>query len=381
MDLSANGKLLCSMRKARGMTQKQVAEKLGVMPKTVSKWETGHGFPDTSLLADLSRVLGVSVDSLLSGALSPNPEEVGNFKKIRFYVCPHCGSMMQGMGECRLSCCGVPMEPLKASENTAGHRIKVERVEDDFYITFEHEMTKEHYISFVSYVSCDRVLTVKLYPEQDCSARFPVMYGGKFYYYCSSHGLFGFDERGETYSSAETASLTALVSAFSRAYVNEHSNTCMYRDALAKKLFSPEEYLQMEQFMSMGGNSAAEYVYTNLAPTPLARSRYCEDSLNTAVMTGTSQYVVFDFADSHLFSSDAAQVMNMLAMAEKSGEPMQSCFGYGELEKMLEKHSFLIYEFLNCEEIQDRYFTECNNEMTAFENVNFAQAVLYNKNN
>lgn len=86
---------------------------------------------------------------------------------------------------------------------------------------------------------------------------------------------------------------------------------------------------------------------------------------------------MFDFGDSHLFSSEVPRVKSMLAMAEQSGEPMKSCFGYSELEKMLETCGFLIYEFLNREEIQDRFFAD--SEMTAFENVNFAQAVLFKK--
>lgn len=48
MNLRKNGKLLCDLRKAKGMTQKEVDDKLGIVPKTVSKWETGHGFPDVS---------------------------------------------------------------------------------------------------------------------------------------------------------------------------------------------------------------------------------------------------------------------------------------------------------------------------------------------
>lgn len=190
MDLNNNGKLLCTLRKSKGMTQKQVAEQLGVLPKTVSKWETGHGFPDTSLLADLSEVLGVSIDVLLSGELSPNSADMGNFRKMMFYVCPNCGSIMHGVGKSRIFCCGKQLPPLKESEENDEHRISVERIENDFYITFDHEMSKEHYISFVSYVACDRLFTVKLYPEQDASARFPLMYGGKIYYYCNKHGLF-----------------------------------------------------------------------------------------------------------------------------------------------------------------------------------------------
>lgn len=484
MNLSKNGELLCNLRKSKGMTQKQVAEKLGVLPKTVSKWETGHGFPDTSLLAELAQILGVGVDTLLAGALSRNPEEVGNFRKIRFYVCPHCGSFMNGVGECQISCCGKQLEPLEAKPADPGHNITIGEVENDYYITFEHEMSKEHYISFIAYAACDRVLTVRLYPEQDSSARFPRLYGGKFYYYCSEHGLFESDA-GRKALPAGNASLTALMSAFSRAYVSRNSECLVFRDDVAERMLSPEEYSRLEKFISANG-SVKDYVYTNLAPTPLARSRFCEDSLETAVMTGTSQYVilgcgldtfefrtprhdirifeidrqaeiqdrlmrirhaglespdnvryiaadlskeslrsvlerqgfdsgkktffsclgllyyltvdevsrlfesisefaavgstvVFDFADSHLFSSDVPRVRNMLAMAEKSGEPMKSCFGYGELEKLLEKHDFLIYEFLNRDEIQDRFFEGCGNEMSAFECVNLAQAVLFRK--
>ena len=125
MNLCDNGRLLLNLRKAKGMTQKQVAEKLGVLPKTVSKWETGHGFPDTSLLTELARQFSVSTDTLLSGALSTNAEEVGNFSKIRFYVCPHCGSIMHGVGECQLSCCGKQLEPLTAAKSNDEHKLAV----------------------------------------------------------------------------------------------------------------------------------------------------------------------------------------------------------------------------------------------------------------
>lgn len=482
MNLCNNGKLLCSLRKAKGMTQKQVADGLGVQPKTVSKWETGHGFPDTSLLADLAELLGVSVDTLLSGALAHNATEVGNMTRTSFYVCPHCGSFMQGNGKMKLSCCGKTLMPLTASTEGGEHTLTVGNVENDYYITFDHEMSKEHYISFVAYVACDRVLTVKLYPEQDSSVRFPRLYGGKLYYFCSRHGLFEYDPAGDQPKTAGKASLTALMSAFSRAYVSDNCGDPVFRDEFAGKLFSPQEYRRIESLIAEGGRNVRDYVLSELAPTPLARSRFCEESLAAAVLTGTVQYVVlgcgydmtgfgsgsrifaidresvirdrlerihraglevpgnvtyipaelphdslrgvleangfdcgrktffsclglmyyltpeevsalfgeisgfaapgstvvFDFADSHLFSSEVPRVKNMLDMAEKSGEPMKSCFGYGELEKMLEAHSFLIYEFLNRDQIQSRYFN--GSEMTAFEHIDFAQAVLYNTN-
>ena len=190
MDLNKNGKLLCDLRKAKGLTQKQVADKLGVVPKTVSKWETGHGFPDVSTVSALADILGVSEKTILSGDLEQNLEEAGNMKRTKFYVCPCCGSFMQGTGSSQVVCCGKQLEALKAVSADDEHIINISEIEDDYYIEFNHEMTKEHYISFVSYVRFDRVLTLKLYPEQDSAVRFSKMYGGKIYFYCSKHGLF-----------------------------------------------------------------------------------------------------------------------------------------------------------------------------------------------
>ena len=190
MDLIKSGKLIRDLRKARGLTQKQVADRLGILPKTVSKWETGHGFPDVSTLSDLAGVLGVSEKTILSGGLPENPEEAGNMKKTKFYVCPCCGSFMQGLGNSQVVCCGKPLKPLTARAADNEHCMTVSEAEDEHYIEFAHDMTKEHYISFVSYVRFDRVLTVKLYPEQDAAVRLPRMYGGKLYFYCNKHGLF-----------------------------------------------------------------------------------------------------------------------------------------------------------------------------------------------
>ena len=190
MNLSKNGKLLCDLRKAKGLTQKQVADKLGIVPKTVSKWETGHGFPDVSTVSALADILGVSEKTILSGDLEQNLESANNMKRTKFYVCPDCGSFMQGTGNSQVVCCGKQLEALTAVSADDEHTISISEIEDDYYIKFNHEMTKEHYISFVSYVRFDRVLTIKLYPEQDCTVRFPKMYGGKIYFYCSKHGLF-----------------------------------------------------------------------------------------------------------------------------------------------------------------------------------------------
>lgn len=190
MDLIKSGKLLCDLRKAKGMTQKQVADALGVLPKTVSKWETGNGFPDVSVISTLADVLGVSERALLSGNPKCNMQEVGNMKRTKFYVCPQCNSIMQGTGECRLICCGKPVEPLQSRAADDAHHVMITEIEDDYYIEFDHEMTKAHYISFVACVGMDRVLTVRLYPEQAAAVRFPKAFRGKLYFYCNDHGLF-----------------------------------------------------------------------------------------------------------------------------------------------------------------------------------------------
>lgn len=190
MDLSKSGKLIRNLRKSKGMTQKDVADILRVEPKTVSKWETGRGFPDVSYISGLADIFGVSEKILLSGNLIKNTEEVGNMKKIKFYVCPHCGSIVWGTGKYEIVCCGNKLDFLKAEDLQAEHNVKISEIENDFYIEFNHEMSKEHFMVFAAYVTADRVLVMRLYPEQDSAVRFPKMYGGILYYYCNKHGLF-----------------------------------------------------------------------------------------------------------------------------------------------------------------------------------------------
>lgn len=172
------------------MTQRQVAERLGIQPKTVSKWETGHGFPEVSMLSRLADVLGVSERMLLAGHLTENREEAGNMKRTKFYVCPTCHGILQGTGEGQIICCGKPVAPLTPQPTDEAHGVRISAIEDDYYIELDHEMEKDHFIRFVAYVGYDRVLTVRLYPEGNAAIRFPKMHGGKLYFCCSRHGLF-----------------------------------------------------------------------------------------------------------------------------------------------------------------------------------------------
>lgn len=189
MDCNKVGNLIFNLRKEKGMTQRQLADIMNISDKTISKWERGLGCPDISLIGELSEVLGVNIEKILLGKLEPNDVDGGNMKRIKFYICGNCGNILTSTGEAEVSCCGrklIPLIPKLADED---HQINVEVVEDDFYITFKHEMTKLHYISFVAYVSVDRVLLIKLYPEQGSEVRFPKMHGGKIYFGCTQHGV------------------------------------------------------------------------------------------------------------------------------------------------------------------------------------------------
>lgn len=295
-------------------------------------------------------------------------------------------------------------------------------------------------------------------------------------------------------------SITALMSAFGRAYHVEHTNQPIFADRKARELMTDEEYNMIAAYILTGidffapdkkgsfANKEEALTYLvnmQIAPTPLARAAFCEGALQTAMRTGTQQYVilgagmdtfafrepeflrkydvyevdhpltqedkkrrihragwtvpdklhfvpvdftkddlcakllsagfspkkktffswlgvsmyldrdsiddmlqniaalaadgsglVFDYADEGLFQSDVKRVQNMLAMAKAGGEEMKSCFDQISLERMLSEHSFLVYEHLNCTDIQKRYFFERTDWLSAFEHIHYAHAVL-----
>lgn len=189
MEQDSIGKLILRLRREKGLTQRELAEELHVTDKTVSKWECGQGWPDVSLFPALSAALNVRVDSLLAGKLSPNSADGGNMKKVRFYVCPTCGNILTSTGPAEPACCGRRLEPLTPRPCDEAHRLTFERLDGQLYVTFSHEMTKEHYLRFVAYVDWDRLLLVRLYPEQGGELSLPELHGGRFYIGCSRDGL------------------------------------------------------------------------------------------------------------------------------------------------------------------------------------------------
>lgn len=297
----------------------------------------------------------------------------------------------------------------------------------------------------------------------------------------------------------DKASMTALMSLFARAYYSQMSKRPIFLDTVSKKMMTDDEYKTSATYILGGidffaperkrsfksvGEMLNYLVYTQIAPTPIARARYCENRIKNSLLTGTWQIVilgagydtfafrqpdvamnykifevdhpktqkskinriqqgglsipsnlifvsvdfskdnllealtnagfdktkktffswmgvsyyltideinnllesinqlssdgstlVFDFADENLFSSNVKRVQNMIAMAEVAGEPMKTCFTYKELELLLEKHNYLIYELLTSTDIQNQMFNHHEKDFSAFEHISYVCAV------
>lgn len=189
MNVYVTGNTIKQLRESNGLTQAELAQKIGVSSKTISKWETAKGFPDISLLEPLACVLRVSVSELLSGDTIINQNKSANMLRSKLYVCPICGNVIHTMGETVISCCGITLPALDAEDTDEEHRISIEDVEDEKFVTVHHPMTKTHYISFLAYVTSDKFQMVKLYPEGNAACRFRFRGPGFLYLYCNHHGL------------------------------------------------------------------------------------------------------------------------------------------------------------------------------------------------
>ena len=207
MDNYVTGAVIRALREKQNMTQEELAQKICVTGKAVSKWETGRGFPDIGLLENLGKALGVSVIELLSGESITNRNKACNMARGNFYVCPVCGNIIHTTGEAVISCCGITLpalepEPLEAenpeadpleaetNETVEGHAIRIERIEDEYFVSLNHPMTKDHYISFLAALSDQGLQLVKLYPEGSAQARFKIAGVRRIYACCRLHGLF-----------------------------------------------------------------------------------------------------------------------------------------------------------------------------------------------
>ena len=190
MNTYVTGATIRQLREVKNMTQAELADRIGVSSKTISKWETAKGLPDISLLQPLAQALGISVIELMNGEHIINKNISANMLRSKFYVCPICGNAIHALGNTVVSCCGITLPALDAEEADKDHAMSIKNVEDEHFITIHHPMTKAHSISFVAYVSSDRIQSVKLYPEGNAQTRLQLRGTGVLYWHCNHHGLF-----------------------------------------------------------------------------------------------------------------------------------------------------------------------------------------------
>lgn len=193
MNQYVTGAIIRELREKNHLTQSELAEKLFVSDKTISKWETAKGYPDISLLEPIATAFGISVTELLSGTAISNMNVSANMLRSQFYVCPVCGNVIHSMGELSVSCHGIQLMPEQAEYANEDHKILIERIEDEYYVQIEHEMSKKHYISFIAALSSDGLQVIKLYPESIAETRLKIRGVKKIYCFCNRDGLFYID--------------------------------------------------------------------------------------------------------------------------------------------------------------------------------------------
>jgi len=209
MNQYVTGAVIKEIREKKNLTQAELAKRLCVSDKTISKWETGKGYPDISLLEAIAKVFEISVTELISGNAVNNVNVSANMLRSHFYVCPVCGNVIHSMGEAVIHCHGILLTPCQAEDTDEEHMVFIERIEDEYYIRIEHDMTKQHYISFIAALSSDKIQMVKLYPEGNAEARVKINGVKKIYFYCNRDGLFsinvvkGIDDRQTSYDDIE----------------------------------------------------------------------------------------------------------------------------------------------------------------------------------
>lgn len=190
MNQYVTGTIIKILREKNHLTQVQLAEKLMISDKTVSKWETAKGYPDITLLQPIANAFHISVTELLSGNAINNSNVSANMMRSKFYICPICGNVIHSVGEAVISCHGIALTPCDAEQPDEKHAIIIEKSDDEYFIRINHDMTKNHYISFIAALSFNNLQLTKLYPEGNAEARFKINGVNRIFFYCNQDGLY-----------------------------------------------------------------------------------------------------------------------------------------------------------------------------------------------
>lgn len=182
MNAQKTGSLILEARTKLNMTQKELAEKINVSEKAVSKWENGRGCPDITILPSLSKVLQIDIESILRGDLSKNKSKGGNMQRLKIYRCPDCGNIITSTNQIDLSCCGHTLKELIPEDEADSSIIKsVEESDSQFFVTFKSPMTKTDYIAGIVTLAYDRTTVIPMFAEQEPSVTLPQISGVKIF--------------------------------------------------------------------------------------------------------------------------------------------------------------------------------------------------------
>lgn len=189
MSNEKTGLLIRRLRLEKNMTQKALGSILNVTEQAVSKWERGMGLPDVSLLPILAECLEVNLNDMLLGKLNENDSEVSLLKEIHFYICPSCENLIFSAKEAKITCCGRSVSESFAHEAMEDEKMRIEEVENDWYVTSGHPMRKDDYISFSAFFTNGRLEVTTHYPEWNYELRIPRTSGGALYWFSKKGGL------------------------------------------------------------------------------------------------------------------------------------------------------------------------------------------------
>lgn len=146
--------------------------------------------PEVAVIPALAGALQVDVSALLRGSLKENSRSNGNLRNMDFYVCPECGNLLFSTDGADISCCGRKLQAMKPVKAAPEDQLVAGPVETELFVTSAHEMTREHYISFVAILNGDTFAMKKQYPEWGLETRLPYYAHGTLVWYCTEHGLF-----------------------------------------------------------------------------------------------------------------------------------------------------------------------------------------------
>ena len=110
-------------------------------------------------------------------------------KQTRYFVCPQCGELTLCTGNAQVSCCGRTLQPLTPQKAQPEQRLQIEQVEDEWFVSSDHPMTKDDYISFLAFAAGDRLQVLRQYPEWGLQARIFRRGHGMLLWYSREQGL------------------------------------------------------------------------------------------------------------------------------------------------------------------------------------------------